>query len=205
MVGHMQNEMMKFRFDSYRSKLCGFTIVELLLVVVVIALIGGLGGGLWLGTYNRMQVDKAARSFSLAAKYAKMAAIERQMPCRLLLDKENKKFSLLVYETNERSGKTQLVPFRERPFSRPVELGANVEFEHIRITSLGESGTNEKSNQSVIVFAPNGTAQEAVVQIGDGKNHYTASISAATGRVKMIFGTATEVKTGTIDLDMEGG
>jgi hypothetical protein len=40
-----------------------------------------------------------------------------------------------------------------------------------------------------------------MIQIGDGKNHYTASICAATGKAKIHFGTAKEAKMGTIDLD----
>jgi hypothetical protein len=57
--------------------------------------------------------------------------------------------------------------------------------------------------QRAIVFSPNGTAQSAIIQIGDGKNHYTVSICAATGKAKMHFGTAEKVEVSTIDLDRE--
>ena len=52
-----------------------------------------------------------------------------------------------------------------------------------------------------VVFLPNGTAQSAVVQIGNGRHHYTAYVSAATGRTTLHPGTADEVETGIIDLD----
>jgi len=200
----MKNRELKLKIGGCGAGRHGFTIVELLLVAAVIALIAGLGGGLWVGTYNKMQVEKAARNFSLAAKYAKITAIEQQMPCKLQLDKENKKFALLVYALNEQSGATELIPVRERMFSKAVELGGDVEFERISIKSNDPSASSENDGQNVIVFAPDGTAQDAIVQIGDGKNHYTASISASTGRVKMVFGTVADVKTGTVDLDSAG-
>jgi len=43
-----------------------------------------------------------------------------------------------------------------------------------------------------------------VIQVGDGKTHYTVSISPATGKAKMFFGTAENVRIGTVDLDAQG-
>jgi ribosomal protein L2 len=69
--------------------------------------------------------------------------------------------------------------------------------------------TTTDDEEQAIVFSPDGTAQPAVIQIGDGKTHYTISISTATGRAKMYFGaaedlkTGTDVRIGTIDLDAE--
>ena len=85
-----------------RDKRYGFTIVEMLLVVVVIALIAGASGGIWLGTYKNMLARKSAREFLLAAKYARILAIERQSPCRIILDAENNKFWLVINEFSER-------------------------------------------------------------------------------------------------------
>ena len=83
----------------------------------------------------------------------------------------------------------------------PVEFDGDVKFENVQITPIDSEEAGETGEQRTIVFSPNGTAQSAVIQIGDGKNHYTTSICAATGRAKMEFGTAKEAKTGTIDLD----
>ncbi len=46
----------------------GFTIIEVLVVITIIALIAGVGSGFYIGTYKRMLVEKAARDFFLAAK-----------------------------------------------------------------------------------------------------------------------------------------
>lgn len=181
----------------------GFTITELLLVVVIIALISSVGGGIYVGTYKRMLAEKSARDFVFAAKYARITAIERQSPCRMLLNPEKNGFALVVYELNEGTGQTEQVPMRDSYFKKPVEFGGNVKFEGIKITAVDQEAIAEDDEQKTIVFSPNGTASLAIVQIGDGENHYTVSICAATGKVKMDFGTADEIRTATIDLDGE--
>jgi len=194
------------RLQSLRTKFktngCGFTIVEILLVVVIIALIASVGGGIHVGTYKKELVEKAARNFLLAAKYARIIAVERQSPCKIELDTANSGFWLVIDELDEESGQVEHLIVRDLYF-KPVKFGGDVKFEKIQITPAYLAEVFETYEEGTIVFLPNGTAQSAVVQIGDGKNHYTASISAATGRAKMYFGTAEQVKIGTIDLDEE--
>ena len=181
----------------------------MLVVVVIIALIASVGGGIYVGTYKRMLVEKAARDFVLAAKYARIMAIERQKPYRMKLgaaDAANNGFGLVIDEFNQETEQTEQVIVRDLYF-KPVEFAGDVKFEGIQITSAGWEAATESDEAREIVFSPSGTAQSAVIQIGDGKNHYTVSISAATGRATMYFGTAEkvkeEVKIGTIDLDQE--
>jgi hypothetical protein len=179
--------------------------VELLLVVVIVALLAGVGGGIYMGTYKSMLVKKSARDFVFAAKYARMTAVERQSPCMIELDTEKNQFALTIYAFDEETRRTEHVPFRDFFFKRPVQLAGGVEFEDIQITPIGMVEVTEAEEDEVrtISFLPDGTAQSVVVQIGNGKNHYTASICAATGRTKMHVGIAEEVITRTIDLDEE--
>ncbi len=196
---------MQMKKRNYKAKRCGFTIIEVLLVVVIIALLAGVGGGIYVGTYKNMLAKKAARDFLLAAKYARMMAIERQSPCRMELDDVNNGLWLVVDGLNIETGQVEPVIVRDFYF-KPVEFGGNVGFENIQIAQVGLEevyDAGEETEEKTIVFSPNGTAQSAVIQIGDGKNHYTASISAATGKTTVYFGTAEEVKVGSIDLDEE--
>jgi len=185
-----------------KKERCGFTIVELMLVVVIIALLAGIGGGFYAGTYRRMLVEKAARELWFAAKYARITAIERQSRCEIQLDAEENRFLLTVYEFNEETEQAEKVPLSDS-YSKPVQLSGDVKLEGVKITALGSEEGIEAGDGRTIVFLPNGTAQEAVIQIGDGENHYTVSICAATAKATMLFGTAEEVKSSTVDLDEE--
>jgi type II secretion system protein H len=179
----------------------GFTLAELLAVVLLAGLLAGLGAGIWTGTYRKMQVEKATRDFVLAAKYARITAIEQQSPCKLQLDAENKRFVLVVYGLDPTTGQTEELPVNESHFTKAIEFEDNVTFEDVKIVAMSRQEWDQAEVTEEILFLPNGTSQSAVVQIGDGKHHMTVSICAATGRAKVQPGTAENVSTGIIDLD----
>lgn len=183
-------------------KPCGFTIAELLVVIVLISLLGGIGGGIYVGTYKRMLVEKAADDILLAAKYARIIAIEKQKPCRMEFDLINNGFQLTLDGFDDKTRLSQSVTVRDLYF-KPVKFRGDVGIEDIQIVPFGAENETNDEEQMEIVFQPNGTAQFAVITVGDGKTHYTVSISAATGKVKMYSGTAENVKIGTVDLDAQ--
>jgi len=190
-----------------KAKRCGFTLAEVLVVVVIISLLAGLGGGIYVGTYKRMLVEKAARHLVLTAKYARIMAIEKQTQYKIQLDIANNGFHVVTTQWDEEAEQTEQIVVKDA-YCKPVEFEGDVKFEDVQITPTGLETTTDDEEQA-IVFSPDGTAQPAVIQIGDGKTHYTISISTATGRAKMYFGAVedlkigTDVRIGTIDLDAE--
>jgi prepilin-type N-terminal cleavage/methylation domain-containing protein len=170
----------------------GFTTVELLAVVVVIGLLASVGG-VYFASYKQVAVDKCARDIVLAAKYARVLAIEKQSICRLVLDKVENSLCLVVS-----GGKNRVV--RDEYF-RPRKFGGDIEFEGVVIaTENGSAGGGDDS--AAIVFRSDGTADSAVVQIGDGENHCTVYISAATGKARAEAGKAKETTADVVDLDL---
>jgi len=178
----------------------GFTLVELLVVVAIIAIVSGLGVGLYRGTYKRILVEKAVRHFVLTAKYGRIMAIEKQRPYKIQLDEENAGFHLATTQWSEATEQTEEVVVRDY-FCKPVEFEGDIKFEDVQIIPIGAETATEDEDKQAIVFLPDGTAQAVVIQIGDGETHYAVSISASTGKAKMYFGTVENVKFGTIDLD----
>jgi prepilin-type N-terminal cleavage/methylation domain-containing protein len=170
----------------------GFTTVELLVVVVVVGLLASIGG-VYFANYKQIAVDKCARDIVLAAKYARVLAIEKQSSCRLVLNKVENSLCLVVS-----GGKNRVV--RDEYF-RPRQFGGDIEFEGVEIaTENGSVGGGDDS--AAIVFRPDGTADSAVVQVGDGKNHCTVYISAATGKARAEAGKAKETTADVVDLDL---
>ena len=180
----------------------GFTIAEVLLVVLVIGLITSAGTGLYMGTFKSMKVRKAAQEFLLTAQYARIMALEKQTPCRLELDLANQGFWLTTLQWDEDSEQMGLQIVRD-VYCKPVQFDEDVTFESVEIVPGEWETESESEQQQTIIFSPNGTAQSAVVQIGNGRTRYAISISAATGKAKAYFGTSENVVATTIDLDVE--
>ncbi len=194
----MENTRYKVR-DTRR----GFTLVEVLVVIVIIGLLGGLGGGLYLGTYKKLLVEKAARDFFLTAKYARIMAIEKQRQYKIVLDTANNGFHLVTTQLDEEDGQTEKMIVMDS-FCKPVAFDGEIQFVNIQITPISLVTTTEDDEEGQsIVFSANGTSQTAVIQVGDGKTHYTITISAATGKAKVYDGIVENVDVGVIDLDAE--
>lgn len=188
------------------TKQKGFTIAEVLLVVIIIGLVTSAGTGMYLGTFKKMQVQRVAYDFFATAQYARIAAVERQMPYKLELDMSNRAFSLGTSQWDEESEEVVQEVVRNS-FCRPVQFGGDIQFESIQIdTEEWAAETQEETEQEqeqAIAFRPDGTAQSAVIQIGDGRTHYTIAVNSATGRAKLYFGTTDKVQVTTVDLDLE--
>jgi len=182
----------------------GFTLVELMLVIAIIVMLGSAGAGMYAGSYKKLLVEKAARQFLLMARYAKIAAVEQQQVYDLELDKD-KGFLLTTTQPNEVTGQTEKTIIKNY-YCRPVEFEGDVKFEEAKLAEVTAEPLSEEGPEHKISFLPNGTAQSAVVQIGDGKTHYTISIVASTARAILYWGPAdkvTDAKNVAVDLDAQ--
>jgi len=171
-------------------------------VVVLIAMMAGASGGLYLRSYQKRVAEKAAAELLQTALYARIVAIERNQPCKMYLDPETGGFFLAIDIADE-----QGILLEERVinnlFCRPAQLPESMMFENIQIRPYRILTESLNYNNNVIIFAPNGTADLAVVQIGDGFRHYTLSISSSTARPHLIRGTIEDVIPDTFDLDAQ--
>jgi len=196
--------MMSIPKIKYVAERKGFTIAEVLMVVLIISLIAASGTGLYIGTFKKMQVRQAAYDLLLTAQYGRIMAIEQSSRCTLMLDSTNGRFWLtrLAWDGENEEAAEEIV---KDPYCKPVELEGDIVFEDIQISLAGLETEHdaEEEQGKTIVFMPDGSAQTAAIQIGNGRNHYTVGISAATGRARLYLGTTEQVKETSIDLDME--
>ena len=186
------------------SRLRGFSVAEMLMVVLIIGLIASSGTGLYVGTFRKLRVKRAAYDFFLTAQYARIMAIERASHYKMQLDTSGNEFMLTTLQWDEDGGVAGEQIVRDS-YCKPVQFEGDVVFEDVVVTPSGlETEAEAESDElQTLVFSPNGTSQTAIIQIGDGDTHYTISISAATGRAKIQYGTAENVKVTSTDLEME--
>ncbi|MBN1126380.1 MAG: prepilin-type N-terminal cleavage/methylation domain-containing protein [Sedimentisphaerales bacterium] len=182
-----------------RCRRHGFTLIEILVVTIIgVMLMGGMLN-VSVQRYRRMQVEQYAKQLFLAAKYARTYAVEHQKPCQLVLSEETNSFA--VYgQASQSSGETVL----SNPYTRPRTMDNDIQFEKIAITPSGSEETQTGlEQQSVVVFRPDGSADTAIIQIGNGTNHYSIAISGGTGKAKVQSGELDELPVDVIDLDMQ--
>jgi len=170
-------------------------------VVAIIAMIAGLGGSYGVGTYKRLLVEKTARQLLVMATYARIMAIEQQRPYELQLDAGNLGFLLMTTEMNPQTGEMERRIVRDF-YCRPVKFEGDIQFEDVKVQIATGQTADGTDLEQKIVFLPNGSAESAVLQLGDGKSHYTLAVVAATGKATLYAGTAENVDTVSVDLDL---
>ncbi len=168
----------------------GFTIVELLVVAMVIALMAGASFTFGFSRYKTAVVGQTARKLMLAAKYARLIAVDNQIQCKLVISETDKKFFLSAGEN-----------VISNPYTKPTSYDSSVSFESVTITPSMPSAAESVEGQYVINFMPDGTADTVAMQITNGKTSYTVTISAATAKAKVYSGLQKDVPVGVIDLD----
>jgi hypothetical protein len=171
-------------------------------VVAIIAMVAGLGGSYGVGTYKRLLVEKTARQLLMTATYARIMAIEQQRPYEVQLAAGNQGFLLTTTEMNPETGETERIIVSDF-YCRPVEFEGDIQFEDVKLELMAGESANTADMEQKVVFLPNGSAESAILQIGDGRNHYTIAVVAATGKATLYAGTAQEVDTVSVDLDIQ--
>lgn len=177
-----------------QSRQKGFTLVELLVVVVLVALLAGAAGGIYFKSYQNRLLAKEARQMLLTAKYARLAAIEGGKCCQMKFDPQNNRYWLEMENELE-----NLVV--KNQYSRPVELADNIKLESVQIKSEENNYAATGTTDAMILFNPDGTADNAVVTITNGVLKYYLTVCGPTGKSKLQSAQPDITLGETIDLD----
>jgi type II secretion system protein H len=194
----MKNQGVQFN-NRHRA---GFTLIELMVVIVIMTILTGIGAGVFTGANQRIEVQKAANSLLIMAQYARLSAVEQQRVYKLYLDTANNEFFLATTVVDDQSQAAEEIVI-EDSFCAPVLLEKGITIKDVRIISNSYETGSETKNMYTIAFAPDGTSQAAVVQIGDERTDYSLSVNDITGKSKLFQGTVNDVKIDTIDIDAE--
>ena len=204
MANPEEKKEVRTRIFSTNNKRSGFTMIELLFVIALVALLAGSAGAYYLRTHARLQVARCARQLALTIRYARILAVETTTNVDLILDRSKGSLCLKMDVFDEEFSEKQGMIVSNQ-YCRPVTFPENITFESLWKIELRPSIISQFDDEqaSIISFYPDGTSDTLIAQIGDGENHYTLTLFSAGRGPKIKFGPAEDIKLPFIDLDMQ--
>jgi prepilin-type N-terminal cleavage/methylation domain-containing protein len=158
----------------------GFTLIELILAILVIALIGGLVAPLFSNSLPSLRVRKSGDELLAAARKAHTDAVLTSRRHRLVMRAPTEDAPArwwLAFETR---------PLEEPGVFRRLPGGWSEEFalpETVRFASTEGARTDAETGDAYVEFNPDGTATEATIVVeNDRGDRVTLQVAGATGR-----------------------
>lgn len=182
----------------------GFTLVEILLVVMLVAV-----ASTWAAFTVYQGLDSTAlRSGSLsvqrAARFARLLAGQKHQLCKLYINLDENTYWLEVIpagqpvrkDTKEEPEQEEGILEIENVYKQKRKLPEKVRF---YLTQVEEEKV--KSGQIAITFKAVGGAEASLIQVGTDKEIVTLVIYPVTGRLELFHEAINELPRERIDLD----
>ena len=181
----------------------GFTILEVLLTVTIIALLGVLAGYRFYRVLEYTDLDSTAQRLLCMARYGRLLAAEHHRPSVLHLDMDQGRYWL-----TSRGIETVQVGEFEPPveqvvddvYIRPGRLPGKLRFIKAQVEGQGP----QSRGPVAIEFRPDGSAQAALIQIASDRKIYTLLIYPWTARAELQARPVNELPLETQDLENTG-
>lgn len=191
---------MKVRTPTSATGNRGFTIVEILVVVAIISVLATVTVPRMYAGRSKSRLRGAARRLLVTAQYARDFATTRRCECRLIIDSDRQRYSML-YQKDPQHNPSEFT-LLGTGLGKAQNLGKNLEFGKLRIAPRqGLDPDQPPKEVGYITFDPTGQADAAVLEITDGTNTYSLLIVPYTGYAKLTEGTVSELPNDRIDLD----
>jgi Tfp pilus assembly protein FimT len=182
--------------------------IELLAVAALVGILASISVLRYSKMGSQTVLTNQARQLYLIAKYARIAAIEKQTVVALKLDEAQQQLYLEAAMSTPPSDTSMTAmpqmgtlpgqvesPILKNAYTRPLALDKKLLVEQFMV-----DGMDGRQTQSL--FFPDGKAQACLIQLGDGLRHAHVMVSQ-TGRVTMQNGMAGQLLTGRVDLDAQ--
>ncbi len=175
-----------------------FTIVELIVVIVVMAVFAGMiAPRLW-GAGRASKLRASARRVFVTAQYARDFAATHRCDCRLVLDPAKGEY-YLAYQPDPQRRPGEFRRLQGGP-GKGEYLGEGVRFGLVRAESPFRGDEAPRGNH-YITFHPSGQSAAAVVQITDGRQTYSILVFPSRGQSRLVEGPVTQLPNDRWDLD----
>ncbi|GEM_PF-977694 len=182
----------------------GFTLVEITLVVLLIAILTSVGIPSFRTLYQRSELQKVASQFSGTLRYAQQRAVLERIPIRVIIDVSEKKYWVPVEKEEERKH------YRSRSYRRKSSRATTRNTRRVREVKAIHSSLPEgfifefvykvaandeiRRGEGEIFFYPDGSADASYITIlrlaekREDENRVFVRIYPATGVIKSVEG-----------------
>lgn len=157
-----------------RRRVRGFTLVELLVVLAIIAIVAGVLAPYARGSSAAMRLQDAALTLATHVRYAEALAIQSEQTARLRIDTRRQGYSVEIAEDVAR-GTYVVAPGMGREF---IPLPDGVVF----VDAGGKSGINGDE----LVFDPDGDWSVGDLALSNGASTINIRISRSLGDVRVV-------------------
>ncbi len=157
--------MTRLRGHGFRESERGFTLPEVLIVIVLMGILFAIASSTWFGTIESRRVDSATNQVVSDLRRAHTSATNRLAPWRVQWSSDSANYQI---------GSGSSTGFVGTPSSRSLE-----------------EGTKLTGTVTAVVFQPNGTAEitgsgNITVAAEDGNPTHVIEINTITSRIKIV-------------------
>ncbi len=160
-----------------------FTMIELVLVIVIMAVLLGLALPNLKSPGGREALNAAAREFAAACSLARQQAISLEGPVRIRIDPEKGRWRIVLPAAEERTTRRGQLPASTVERHRELPRG-------VRISSLERAGIALELKPAgdafpEVVFHPNGSSSGLGMELeGGGGRKMSVVVAQSTGRTR---------------------
>lgn len=158
---------------SHPDMLRGFTLVELMVVLGVIAIIASVGGAAFNQQLPKYRLRGDTRSITSTLMLARMKATSTGLQYAVFFTLNS---NPQVYRLQRGNLSTNSTVWSNESYSREISFGVNM-------ASVEDDNGIQSSNARIIYF-PSGKSGTGEIFIGNGVDQYQITLTSTTGRVR---------------------
>ena len=183
----------------------GFTLIEILLVTVLIALASTIIGIRFFRNLDRTALRSAGQKLLHMARYAQLLAGQHQQPTELHINLDEGTYWLTTLPSPSSdpeidSSETDEPQIVNNVYFKPAQLPDKLRFSRAQAADMQPV----TSGEITIKFYTDGTAQAGLIQLSSRSKTFTVLIHPRTARAELKAASIDELPHDTLDLDNAG-
>jgi type II secretion system protein H len=168
----------------------GFTLIEIMLVVMIIAVMTGISMPLMKGTFQSARIKAASREVAGFLRLARNTAVLRERPCEIRFNLEKDQYWLVLLDEN--ANEEDLNKRQERRERQELKIGEDAasvhelpKDVHFAVIYSGASVTEDKKLPRVIYYADGSSTPATIVVQDKKKRAFNIEVYQTTGMARV--------------------